>query len=158
MTKSASCLSSCSYIKPQPACSSSFVGFGCLSSCSYIKPQHARCFSALSSSCLSSCSYIKPQLQIYTEDTDTVVYHLVPTSNHNIQKIQKILQKVVYHLVPTSNHNRRYYTEDTDMLFIILFLHQTTTEDTEDIYRYRLFIILFLHQTTTYSCKSTGNQ
>ncbi len=34
-------------------------------------------------------------------------------------------------------------------LFIILFLHQTTTDNSREIYSITLFIILFLHQTTT---------
>ncbi len=35
------------------------------------------------------------------------------------------------------------------MLFIILFLHQTTTISLTFLFTYMLFIILFLHQTTT---------
>ena len=35
------------------------------------------------------------------------------------------------------------------LLFIILFLHQTTTALQTPIQKDRLFIILFLHQTTT---------
>ena len=34
----------------------------CLSSCSYIKPQPCRCCQGRKPCCLSSCSYIKPQL------------------------------------------------------------------------------------------------
>ena len=78
-------------------------------------------------SCLSSCSYIKPQQKIYRRRYTEVVYHLVPTSNHN--------------------HGRRQH--QFCMLFIILFLHQTTTQKIYRIQIYRLFIILFLHQTTT---------
>ena len=36
-----------------------------------------------------------------------VVYHLVPTSNHNLEVDCKAIRHVVYHLVPTSNHNVR---------------------------------------------------
>ena len=35
---------------------------------------------------------------------------------------------VVYHLVPTSNHNFKGLSNDVTLLFIILFLHQTTTD------------------------------
>ena len=87
-----------------------------------------------------------------------VVYHLVPTSNHNMSALYFRRMIVVYHLVPTSNHNLNVRSAEVYLLFIILFLHQTTT--TGHCFRFRaaLFIILFLHQTTTYSCKSTGNQ
>ena len=56
---------------------------------------------------------------------------------------------VVYHLVPTSNHNRDILDEVTQKLFIILFLHQTTTQFVFRMRFHLLFIILFLHQTTT---------
>ena len=35
------------------------------------------------SCCLSSCSYIKPQRCSWLNIAHSVVYHLVPTSNHN---------------------------------------------------------------------------
>ena len=99
------CLSSCSYIKPQHNTQTTIDGGSCLSSCSYIKPQQCyilfrNCTSCLSScsyikpqpfsyapqhlpSCLSSCSYIKPQPNTMEKSMLSVVYHLVPTSNHN---------------------------------------------------------------------------
>ena len=36
-----------------------------------------------------------------------VVYHLVPTSNHNGNAKRNLKAQVVYHLVPTSNHNHQ---------------------------------------------------
>ena len=56
-----------------------------------------------------------------------VVYHLVPTSNHNSPPVSVLTVSVVYHLVPTSNHNLGHSVESDTWLFIILFLHQTTT-------------------------------
>ena len=56
-------------------------------------------------SCLSSCSYIKPQLLNQISLFSLVVYHLVPTSNHNL--LDPLFRELE--------------------LFIILFLHQTTT-------------------------------
>ena len=79
-------------------------------------------------SCLSSCSYIKPQLFFNVVTQSSVVYHLVPTSNHNVM------------VVPSRKIR----------LFIILFLHQTTTIFYMAPDWRGLFIILFLHQTTTY--------
>ncbi len=79
------------------------------------------------SSCLSSCSYIKPQQYRTKVDKVFVVYHLVPTSNHNWCYVSLFFSVVVYHLVPTSNHNLFRLLSNAIKLFIILFLHQTTT-------------------------------
>ena len=78
-----------------------------------------------------------------------VVYHLVPTSNHNCWSTLRSTKRVVYHLVPTSNHNRARARFVLLQLFIILFLHQTTTAWSRARRWTLLFIILFLHQTTT---------
>ena len=78
--------------------------------------------------CLSSCSYIKPQLVVAPHTSKLVVYHLVPTSNHNQHTFVGFVVLVVYHLVPTSNHNLFTICCLAAWLFIILFLHQTTTE------------------------------
>ena len=78
------CLSSCSYIKPQPSAVLSLFPISCLSSCSYIKPQLTRRYRSICSGCLSSCSYIKPQRRRRRYRRYRVVYHLVPTSNHNL--------------------------------------------------------------------------
>ena len=99
------CLSSCSYIKPQPCLNQRSNRLRCLSSCSYIKPQLFPMVRFRYVCCLSSCSYIKPQLSVFLIMRLWVVYHLVPTSNHNI--LCKRIQ--------------------SKKLFIILFLHQTTT-------------------------------
>ena len=108
-----------------------YCPIGCLSSCSYIKPQLTLRKHGISTSCLSSCSYIKPQLCKPDELRAIVVYHLVPTSNHNHCTTQLHTAIVVYHLVPTSNHNFPAATNFMDELFIILFLHQTTTRLSE---------------------------
>ena len=56
-----------------------------------------------------------------------VVYHPFPTSNHNCKKIINCKLLVVYHPFPTSNHNAGLRVEPAGQLYIILFLHQTTT-------------------------------
>ena len=48
-----------------------------------------------------------------------VVYHLIPTSNHNELTTDYYFQKVVYHLIPTSNHNRLLLDAIPDTLYII---------------------------------------
>ena len=59
----------------------------------------------LSMSCISYYSYIKPQ-QI---------------------SITKTALDVVYRTIPTSNHNSASALVKIDQLYIVLFLHQTTT-------------------------------
>ena len=142
-------ISSCSYIKPQLVRFGTTFSERCLSSCSYIKPQLASRGRRPRGGCLSSCSYIKPQPATGFYGVGRVVYHLVPTSNHNIFPYSSRWYTVVYHLVPTSNHNQKLLGHCLSALFIILFLHQTTTDATFVGNSYGLFIILFLHQTTT---------
>ena len=99
--------------------------------------------------CLSSCSYIKPQLWPFSLASRVVVYHLVPTSNHNTKHAVKRLRHVVYHLVPTSNHN---VIEVLDVELVVVY-HLVPTSNhnlfPSVITILQLFIILFLHQTTT---------
>ena len=100
-----SCISFDSYIKPQHAEVVVTLGIGCISFDSYIKPQLSSLITSTLLSCISFDSYIKPQLkqnfvyltlccisfdsyikpQPFDEDNDnnTVVYLLIPTSNHN---------------------------------------------------------------------------
>ena len=121
------CISSVSYIKPQPTLASRFftsslyiVRFlhqtttcscasllddGCISSVSYIKPQPFSEIMIRSLCCISSVSYIKPQ--------------------HPVDRTRRGL--VVYRPFPTSNHNRRLLDLLGYGLYIVRFLHQTTT-------------------------------
>ena len=77
----------------------------CISSVSYIKPQLLSARPNIFSSCISSVSYIKPQLLQSTFIPFDVVYRPFPTSNHN------------------------YFLADLlcGLLYIVRFLHQTTT-------------------------------
>ena len=77
--------------------------------------------------CISSFSYTKPQLLASCTLPWMVVYHPFPTSNHNLlnERVAEVL------------------------LYIILFLHQTTTSIDFLYTVHSLYIILFLHQTTT---------
>ena len=66
---------------------------------------------------------------------------------------------VVSYSVSTSNHNWRYLHARGSTLYLILFLHQTTTFIRFIRFIVMLYLILFLHQTTTtthrwmlYSC------
>ena len=77
----------------------------CISYYSYIKPQPKRSIRAWCLGCISYYSYIKPQ----------------PVG----LKYLKIL--VVYRTIPTSNHNETVTLTPGQKLYIVLFLHQTTT-------------------------------
>ena len=147
--------------------------FCCLSSCSYIKPQPPLPIDGLYHCCLSSCSYIKPQQCYELYKNNSVVYHLVPTSNHNSITVLSLGSCVVYHLVPTSNHNNDDCA--TLLIFVVYHLVPTSNHNIRTVgvvigfvvyhlvptsnhnllpilYRLlTLFIILFLHQTTTLS-------
>ena len=87
-----------------------------------------------------------------------VVYHLVPTSNHNHSFLYIERNIVVYHLVPTSNHNCVSFHADSTLVVYHLVPTSNHNFKQDSLLNRLLFIILFLHQTTTYSCKSTGNQ
>ena len=81
----------------------------------------------LTSSCISFDSYIKPQLTRSNHSSSSVVYLLIPTSNHNWVKAKVNWMHVVYLLIPTSNHNTVSYMIISLPLYIFWFLHQTTT-------------------------------
>ena len=99
----------------------------CISYYSYIKPQLRETNAANARCCISYYSYIKPQ----------------PVRARGKQP------RVVYHTIPTSNHNKRMLGMKLLLLYIILFLHQTTTLTEFGLVGDVLYIILFLHQTTT---------
>ena len=102
--------------------------------------------------CISYYSYIKPQLLGKSSQDKTVVYRTIPTSNHNYSSLWKNIQYVVYRTIPTSNHNALTILHVMALLYIVLFLHQTTTLHDVTQYGRTLYIVLFLHQTTTFGC------
>ena len=108
----------------------------CISYYSYIKPQLTFSVITVQISCISYYSYIKPQLEGWMVIILLVVYRTIPTSNHNL--ISKRIP--VY------------------KLYIVLFLHQTTTGRAEWFINRKLYIVLFLHQTTTYNVDIADKQ
>ena len=105
----------------------------CISSVSYIKPQPPEKTVICPDRCISSVSYIKPQLLCNFPLPMKVVYRPFPTSNHNLVSVQTIHYK----------------------LYIVRFLHQTTTPANKAHRFVRLYIVRFLHQTTTILIVST---
>ena len=105
VTHTLCCISFVSYIKPQPRYIILLLVFCCISFVSYIKPQPSIRPDALIRCCISFVSYIKPQLQLKVIDQTIVVYRSFPTSNHNEHPTATTITK----------------------LYIVRFLHQTTT-------------------------------
>ena len=67
-------------------------------------------------------------------------------------------KQVVYRTIPTSNHNKNPIVGSYKVLYIVLFLHQTTTQRSYAWNSPLLYIVLFLHQTTTYNGDIADNQ
>ena len=78
-----------------------------------------------------------------------VVYRPFPTSNHNKISTNNKNISVVYRPFPTSNHNPGAKDKLEKGLYIVRFLHQTTTVCVSLTNVYKLYIVRFLHQTTT---------
>ncbi len=77
-----------------------------------------------------------------------VPYHF-STSNHNLRPRWRARLLVVPYHFSTSNHNPRCSIIILIMLYLITFLHQTTTIKPLPFEYLRLYLITFLHQTTT---------
>ena len=78
-----------------------------------------------------------------------VVSYSISTSNHNYNS--KVLSKesVVSYSISTSNHNCLEQNHRQTQLYLIPFLHQTTTNRRQTQNNGALYLIPFLHQTTT---------
>ena len=107
------------------------------------------CFSRSGICCISFVSYIKPQRSYCSKQWYYVVYRSFPTSNHNNFFIFPYSLEVVYRSFPTSNHNLGVNRAKFNVLYIVRFLHQTTTLLTITFGVPQLYIVRFLHQTTT---------
>ena len=101
--------------------------------------------------CICLYSYIKPQPGRKYSFKCYVVYVSIPTSNHNHRDGILIVGVVVYVSIPTSNHNSSGIYLHYFVLYMSLFLHQTTTCTSFTARGNELYMSLFLHQTTT--CK-----
>ena len=78
-----------------------------------------------------------------------VVSYSISTSNHNIGAKIFSLVFVVSYSISTSNHNCRNPYLVVVALYLIPFLHQTTTSTRSNRCPGMLYLIPFLHQTTT---------
>ena len=100
--------------------------------------------------CISFFSYIKPQLMPRSLMLRLVVYRSFPTSNHNLSAIcfLGVELYIVFFLHQTTTSGVSWMLPQT--LYIVLFLHQTTTFCKSTSHLSALYIVLFLHQTTTF--------
>ena len=78
-------------------------------------------------SCILFVFYIKPQLTSLNKHCDQVVSYSFSTSNHNLTLITRKNKKVVSYSFSTSNHNDMFTSFISNELYLIRFLHQTTT-------------------------------
>ena len=143
----------------------------CISFDSYIKPQPRWWGSCGWPCCISFDSYIKPQQTVRSQRLYSVVYLLIPTSNHNSVGSTMLIHKVVYLLIPTSNHNfKPGFSSGSSVVYLLIptsnhniicgrcctfkfyifcLLHKTTTDVCYTNLMSMLYIFWFLHQTTT---------
>ena len=93
--------------------------------------------------------YIKPQRRGISRLNTYIVSSFVSTSNHNGNC--RILHGfwIVSSFVSTSNHNVTVTARGSTTLYLLLFLHQTTTIKKAFQIVLPLYLLLFLHQTTT---------
>ena len=121
----------------------------CISLYSYIKPQPGHRQGRSRRGCISLYSYIKPQLTCCFISYFYVVYLYIPTSNHNaldLVKHDSLLYIFIFlHQTTTSLQGKG----DSQQLYIFIFLHQTTTTSCKTKKVIQLYIFIFLHQTTT---------
>ena len=78
-----------------------------------------------------------------------VVSYSISTSNHNSNIARIESGNVVSYSISTSNHNWCRGGLCRQVLYLIPFLHQTTTPLGFCLDFWRLYLIPFLHQTTT---------
>ena len=93
----------------------------------YIKPQPATMHTHAHTRCILFHFYIKPQQRTRQNAVLPVVSYSISTSNHNCQLAQRYVARVVSYSISTSNHNIKIAYFSTQSLYLIPFLHQTTT-------------------------------
>ena len=93
----------------------------------YIKPQRHGVKVLAFNRCILFLFYIKPQLHPQTNKNETVVSYSFSTSNHNSVFDLPCLARVVSYSFSTSNHNLICLDIVLLRLYLIPFLHQTTT-------------------------------
>ena len=101
--------------------------FRCISFDSYIKPQRIWVHYVPSVCCISFDSYIKPQLILQLEKKKPCCISFDSYIKPQPCGCCACRHSVVYLLIPTSNHNPAFAFTPSSLLYIFWFLHQTTT-------------------------------
>ena len=109
----------------------------------YIKPQPANPFRSQIEGCILLNFYIKPQQRKYTDVFCIVVSYWISTSNHNRGHGSSSRCSVVSYWISTSNHNSYLFFIFALLLYLIEFLHQTTTTATHVGNTYRCILLNF---------------
>ena len=115
------------YIKPQHFTNEDANGNGCILFHFYIKPQPLSHRQLTFACCILFHFYIKPQRQECYYHHRNVVSYSISTSNHNPLYLDFRLFLVVSYSISTSNHNNSICLTSGLSLYLIPFLHQTTT-------------------------------
>ena len=109
----------------------------------YIKPQPAVCLLTARTCCILFHFYIKPQLIPDSYVDNLVVSYSISTSNHNASQLLNQKPQVVSYSISTSNHNFLVVVFFGNKLYLIPFLHQTTTDSEFVILRNRCILFHF---------------
>ena len=117
----------------------------------YIKPQLYFAQGCLFARSILWYSYIKPQQLFATSVELPVVSYGIPTSNHNA--IRVIISWCTLYLMVFLHQTTTEKTkgEQRRGLYLMVFLHQTTTRPLLHPSKNQLYLMVFLHQTTTCS-------
>ena len=115
----------------------------------YIKPQHYNTLFQLYSVVSYSISTSNHNMLTSKYLKRLVVSYSISTSNHNPKYMVRSLSAVVSYSISTSNHNIICRIGLRNLLYLIPFLHQTTTSYNTTPSDLLLYLIPFLHQTTT---------
>ena len=102
--------------------------------------------------CILFHFYIKPQQISQTGSPDYVVSYSISTSNHNSDKFFQFFFRL--YLIPFLHQTTTWSAMKGNNLplYLIPFLHQTTTWSAMKGNNLPLYLIPFLHQTTTCIC------
>ena len=131
----------------------SLFAFAILISCIlfhfYIKPQHLGGLLEKALSCILFHFYIKPQLNAIHLFNLKVVSYSISTSNHNITAEQNATTSVVSYSISTSNHNRQ--NGNAQVFGVVSYSISTSNHNRLECFQisHMLYLIPFLHQTTT---------
>ena len=100
-------------------------------------------------SCILFFFYIKPQHIMSSPQTISVVSYSFSTSNHNDSVATVLLALVVSYSFSTSNHNTGMIHHQPEVVVSYSFSTSNHNPHRPQDIPGRLYLILFLHQTTT---------